>query len=95
MTANIYAVKDNLNGFITLTLDDNDQTATRNFACAVLNDATIIGFAPCDFDLYYLGTFDSESGCITQDKMPRLVARGANIAAAYKMSPEMEDIDDE
>lgn len=83
MTQDVYAVKDNLNGFISLTLDDNDQTAVRNFAFAILNPDSIMGFKPDDFDLYHMGTFDLETGCFTQDKMPSLVVRGANIASAY------------
>lgn len=91
MNAHIYAIKDSLNGFISLTLDDNDESATRSFAWAVLNTDSIIGFSPNDFDLYHMGIFDRDSGFITMDKMPTLVVRGANIATVYRQ----QEIDDD
>lgn len=64
MIYGVYCVKDRLVGWLPPQLDQDDNTAVRNFAMAVktADPKSLIGFKPKDFDLYKMGTFDSEKG---------------------------------
>lgn len=57
---NVYAIKDSLNGFGTLSVDSNDDVATRNFAYAV--SSGILSFAASDYSLFRIGTYNISSG---------------------------------
>lgn len=57
---NMYAIKDSLNGYGTISVDSNDDVATRNFAFAV--SSGILSFAASDYSLYRIGTYNIASG---------------------------------
>ena len=64
MKYSIYSIRDKHMGFTQPLLYMNDQLSIRGFANSV-NNAPVgsdLGFAPGDFDLYKLGTFDTDSG---------------------------------
>lgn len=62
----IYALRDNKTNFVAnLLIEQNDPSARRNFAYMVNNSGSIQNFAPADFDLFKIGTFDSVSGIIS------------------------------
>lgn len=62
MVRPIYAIRDKKVGFMSPMVDQNDETAKRNFAFAVQhNDSMFMAF-PDDYDLYRIGEFNSESG---------------------------------
>nr|WAE43465.1 MAG: nonstructural protein [Microviridae sp.] len=65
---NIYAIRDKKIGVYGKPFcETSDVQATRGLSIAV-NDPTIqLSHFPDDFDLYKLGTFDEESGCILVD----------------------------
>lgn len=77
MKKNLYAIRDLKVGFLAPMVDDNEDTAIRNFeyACAH-ND--IINFAPTDFELYHIGTFDTDSGVIDPCSIPTFICNGIN-----------------
>ena len=60
MLLNIYSVRDNNGDFKGLFNDINDELAKRNFIMAFAADSMMNAFAQ-DFDLYKLGTFNSET----------------------------------
>lgn len=60
---NVYAIKDALNGFGTLSVDGNDDIASRNFAFAISQG--ILSFAASDYSLYRIGTYNLSSGLLT------------------------------
>lgn len=75
---NLYSVRDVNVGFNQPFADKNDEVATRGFAYAV-NNSDIMGFAPKDFDLYLLGSFDEKTGEIKPVFPSILVVKGTDI----------------
>lgn len=86
----IYSMRDKHTGFVSPTFDLNDQTASRNFSMALSKSEGVLGFAPSDFDLYCIGTWDTDSGVITPVSLPRLVKTGSE---AFLGSLREEDRD--
>lgn len=66
----IYAIRDNKVGtFAPPCLFENDATAIRAFGDLVSRDKdSLMHVHPEDFSLWALGHFDTETGCIVQDK---------------------------
>lgn len=50
--------------------------AERNFRTAVQDPKTTLNKHPEDFDLYYMGTYDDQSGEIKSLKTPEFVIKG-------------------
>lgn len=64
MKFGVYAIRDVHTGFLPLTIDQNDESARRNFRHAIMNDQSLFCTHPKDYDLYKVGVFDSDSGLI-------------------------------
>lgn len=62
MVRPVYAIRDKKAGFLQPMVDQNDETARRNFAYAIQHGDSIFMAFPDDYDLYKIGEFDSESG---------------------------------
>lgn len=62
MVYNVYTVKDHKSWFSQIWNDINDETAKRGFSQMMSNPDNVMGFNPQDFDLFKIGTFDSETG---------------------------------
>lgn len=78
MIYNVYSIRDSLTGFLSITLDQNDASAMRNFRHAMTNTSSLMHTHPKDYDLYRLGTFDTETGVISDiDKV--MIASGASM----------------
>lgn len=75
---NLYSVLDVTVGFNQPFADRSDEVATRGFAYSI-NNSDIMGFAPKDFDLYCLGTFDEKTGKIEGVFPPVLVTKGTDV----------------
>lgn len=68
MKLSVYAVKDELVGFMQPFVLQNDQQALRSFAATVnATDGNPIAKAYKDMSFYRLGTFDDATGVITSD----------------------------
>lgn len=78
MILQIYAIRDLHTGYTSVTVDQNDSTAFRNFSHAVNRSDSVLNSSPKDFSLMCLGTFDSESGRIEAFDNPRLVAEASD-----------------
>lgn len=77
MILNVYSMRDKYTGFLSPTFEVNDQVAIRAFSYALFNTpGSVLGFAPTDFDLYHLGTFDTDSGFFSSLGVPSLVITG-------------------
>lgn len=78
MKVNLYSIKDNKTGFMHPQVDLNHQSAIRNFelTLATVSGDTIMGFCPEDFDLYFVGQFDNESGIVSALSAPELIKCG-------------------
>lgn len=64
MQYNIYSILDHKTGFINMTLDQNDETAKRNFAHACQVTDSLFYTHPDDYSLYCIGEFNTDSGII-------------------------------
>lgn len=58
----LYAVKDNTIGFETAYCMPNNASAIRQFGDIVKKEGTRYNVHPEDYDLYYLGDFDDNTG---------------------------------
>lgn len=83
MIYNIYSIRDRKANYGSVFVELNDDLAKRGFAMSLRGADSIIGFAPFDFDLYCLGTFDSASGTISSHPH-EFVANGADMVNLYK-----------
>lgn len=79
MKAKLYSYRDNLVGFGPIMVETNEQTAIRGFGFAVNNASGMMGFAPKDYDLYYVGEYDTDSGVIIPASVPALVVNGTSV----------------
>ena len=78
MKFGIFAIKDDLNGFMNLFLEQNSDLAKRGFLHGMSTASTdsLYYSNPTDYALYELGSFDIESGKIEVLPTPNLVVRG-------------------
>lgn len=80
MIFGVYAYYDKKSkNFLQLQVYQNEPVATRQFALLIEDETTLMNKYPEDFDLYELGTYDSETGLIEPNKVPNLVITGADI----------------
>lgn len=84
MKFNVYAIRDVHVGFLAPSLDQNDETAKRNFALMVNNNPGVLGFRPSDFDLYNIGQFDADSGLMEPIVPIEFVVNGAAVVGDQK-----------
>lgn len=80
MKLNLYSIKDNKTGFMHPQVDMNHKSAIRNFelTLATVSGDTVMGFCPEDFDLYYIGQFDNESGIVSALPTPEFIKSGSS-----------------
>ena len=81
MKTRVYAYRDSKNkGQFSMPLCDfSDEMAERHFAMMCANNQTDMGFAPMDFDLYYLGDYDYTTGQF-ESVMPEFICNGASVS---------------
>lgn len=75
----IYAVRDQYTGYGQPFSCQSDAVAMRDFSIAVGNVDSLMHASPKDFDLLRLGDFDPETGIITPEVVPVLVASGISV----------------
>lgn len=76
MIYGVYAIRDSKTGFLTPTVDINDQSAARNFEHAALQSNTLFFSHPADYDLYKIGSFDTDSGLLQAFSAPDFIIAG-------------------
>ena len=79
MKFGVYAMKDNLSGFLTPTFEVNDDVAMRNFAYAVSHKDTLLYAEKKDFDLYKIGEYDSETGHLEPLESVNMLMQGSAV----------------
>lgn len=70
--------------------DTNDDTAVRNVAMS-LSSQSLLAFSPSDFDLYAVGEFDNESGCIVRYAANQFIMNVADIIRNYTPKEEFHE----
>lgn len=61
----VMTIRDAKISFYPPQIEENKESAIRNFAMAINNSTGIMGFAPGDFTLFHVGDFDNEKGVMT------------------------------
>lgn len=79
MKYGIYAVRDNLIGYLSITLEQNDPAALRDFSAAVNSPDSRLFVKPEDYRLYRVGTFDTDTGIIEAESSPSLIGEGGSL----------------
>lgn len=84
MINSLYAIRDIHSGFMQPMVDVNDETAKRNFAYMINNNPGVIAFRPADFELYLIGSIDSESGLLAPLVPCEFIVNGASVVGDQK-----------
>lgn len=79
MKFNVYSVRDIRTGFMAPTMEINNLVAERNFSHAVQQSDSILFTHASDFQLFCIGTFDSDSGRIDPYDLPLLICDGKDV----------------
>lgn len=58
----LYSIRDVQTGFMSPTVDMNDNAAARNFAHAIQASDGVMHTHASDFDLFKIGSFDTDNG---------------------------------
>ena len=82
MIYNMYAIKDELNGFYFPVHYPNDETAKRAFLMQC-NENEIIKTSPTDFSLWRIGEYQSDNGTVIPytESEHKLIMRGESNAS--------------
>lgn len=67
MIYGVYSIKDLKSGYLPPTYDINDLCAKRNFEHACINPDSLFFTHAGDYQLFKVGTFDTELGTFTQE----------------------------
>lgn len=70
MIYGLYSVKDAKTSFMPVTLDVNNASAVRNFEHAVRQPDSLLRSHPNDYALYYVGSFDTDTGLLSAAPIP-------------------------
>lgn len=76
MIYGLYSILDHKAGFLPPQVDQNDQTASRNFAHAIMQTGSVLHTHAEDYELYKVGSFDTETGVLSVLSVKELVAEG-------------------
>ena len=80
MTINLYAIKDELNGFTSPIPFMKEELVKRYLKDQYMSNPTISN-SPKDFSIWLIGSYDTETGTLTSEStMPKLVERAENYA---------------
>lgn len=80
MIMEMYAIKDELNGYTTPIPFASQEIAERYFKDQMIGNPTLKN-SPKDFSLWKMGTFDTEAGnYINEPNGNKLIQRGENYA---------------
>lgn len=84
MKFGMYSIRDVKTGFMTPTIQANDDVAVRDFTHAVVNSDGVLSSFCTDFSLCKIGEFDSDSGVITPAPVPQLIIDGAAAIRSFR-----------
>lgn len=77
MILNMYAIKDELNGFTAMIPFNNDELAKRYLFDQYIENP-VIKNTPKDFSIWRIGAFDIETGTFSQKNGPTMIERCEN-----------------
>lgn len=74
----VFAIRDVHTGFLSPTVDQNDNSAIRNFEHACMQTTSLFHSHPEHYALYRIGEFDTESGKLT-DCLPEHIIDASEV----------------
>lgn len=78
MLYGVYSIRDVKTGFMSPTIDVNDDSAIRNFHHSISQSEGILFTFSGDFSLYLIGKFDSDHGILDPVIPPVCIAEGSD-----------------
>lgn len=93
ITYSVYSIRDVRTGFLTPTVEINDDVAVRNFSHAVQTGETVFWTHAADFALYRIGSFDVDTGRLTPEQLPVLVLEAYDVIRQLG-TPNRDSIDE-
>lgn len=78
MIYKLYAVRDIKVGFMAPVAQQNDSVAIRSFDTAVRQSREDLGVHPEDFDLWLVGSFDTDTGLV-HSQQPQQIYSGVDV----------------
>lgn len=78
MKFQIFSMRDELSGYLTPTFELNESIAIRNFSYAINRKDTLYYANAKHFDLYHIGSFDTDTGVIEKVE-PTIVVTGVSV----------------
>lgn len=79
MIFGVYCIEDLKSGFLTPTIEINDNVARRNFEHAIMSGGNVMITHQEDFRLMKLGEFDSDTGRIVPADLISIVCDGKDV----------------
>lgn len=90
---NVYAVKDIKSQlFNNPFIQKSDGVAIRSFATACEDTNTDLNKYPSDFSLYHIGTYDPESGKITQEDIKQVANASEFVPDEMRIAAKAKEI---
>lgn len=79
MIVNVYSMRDLKSEFMAPTFSTNDAVAMRNFESAVEQSHDVLFTHRNDFQLFRIGSFDTEKGQLIPEELPVLICDGKDV----------------
>lgn len=84
MIFGVYAIRDLKSGFMSPTVEVNNQVAIRNFSYAVLHNEMFDSFVS-DYSFYRIGSFDSNTGIVKScEPLPEFLLEASAVFGRVK-----------
>ena len=77
MILKMYALKDELNGFTPVIPFTSDELAKRYLKDQYESNPTVKN-TPADFSIWYIASYDTDTGILSQSDQPTLVERASS-----------------
>lgn len=79
MIYRLYSIRDLKGDWWTPRFAMNDDAARRDLSMAVNETGNLISFAPNDFELYFVGTFNTCTGFVSPVDLPEFICRADDL----------------
>jgi hypothetical protein len=75
----VYSMRDLKSDFMAPNFSTNDAVAVRSFESAIEQSHDVLFTHRSDFQLFRIGSFDTETGHIDSEELPVLIADGKDV----------------
>lgn len=78
----VYSIRDVVAGFGQPQVSLNEPAMIRTFAHQINQPGSILEYAACDYSLYEIGSFDTDSGQFVP-VLPKFIISGVDVKGDY------------